>query len=273
MGCSSSVIKGGNDEELSGDETDGELRRLIAKGSLAAAERVVSMEVDLNLSGLALGPRGERALGVALRRPCCVVEVLRLRRCKLIDGKRGLEDLAAGLAANTTVVSIDLRNNGLDDAAVATLAAALSTNTTLRVLNLENNRIGTTGGAGYRALADVLDQSAISELRLGRNGPDGLDAFVVSVEQCKTLGALFLNVGDVVDLRRGFDDYGVTSFDETDDAVGGSAAVLKSSTLAALKTLARRRSDLVVCFDDHDGLRYLNASRLADEDSKAGDFD
>lgn len=61
-----------------------------------------------------------------------------------------------GLAANSSLLHLDLRNNQIDHNAAQELALALRTNSTLQTLNLNWNNIGLTGG---RALSESLQQN------------------------------------------------------------------------------------------------------------------
>ena len=88
-------------------------------------------------------------------------------------GDAGAAALAAALANNTTVKTVNVTQAGIGEEGAGVLAEALAVNTALRSLNLFGNRIG-DGGA--RALARcVLDPAAsesttVTTLNLEGNG-------------------------------------------------------------------------------------------------------
>jgi Ran GTPase-activating protein (RanGAP) involved in mRNA processing and transport len=76
--------------------------------------------------------------------------------------------LAQTLRLNTTLASLNLRENGLGEGGGWVLAEALRLNTTLASLNLYYNGLGEGGG---RALAEALRLNAmLTSLNLGANG-------------------------------------------------------------------------------------------------------
>ena len=61
-----------------------------------------------------------------------------------------------GLAANTSLIHLDIRNNQIDHTGAQEIAIALRSNSTLTTLDLRWNNIGLVGG---RALSGALQQN------------------------------------------------------------------------------------------------------------------
>lgn len=100
----------------------------------------------LYLASRRLGDDGAVAVGALLAHPACAVTALNLDSNGI--GDAGATALAAGLAANTSLVDLVAWDNSIGDAGASALAAALATrNTTLRVLSLARNAVGPAGGA------------------------------------------------------------------------------------------------------------------------------
>lgn len=279
MGCVQCSRRGerGFPEKLE-EKADNELRRLVCRGSVAAAEVVVSQQiksVELNLGGNSLPCEGERALGAALATEACVVEALRLRHCQLGVGRiRPAENLAAlsdGLSKNSTVTTLDLRNNDLDDAALVNLASALRANDTIQHINLEQNKFGTRTHAGYCALGEaLLVNRSISQIRMGRNGTRGLEAFLRNVVHSPSLKALYLTVDDIDSRRTVVTPRAVRA--DTQQFAGPTTRPFPPATTAALRDLARQRPDLVLAYNDALGLTYLNSPASRDQGADEQDI-
>ncbi|ETW05897.1 hypothetical protein H310_03546 [Aphanomyces invadans] len=94
----------------------------------------------------------------------------------------GVESLANALALNTSLTSIDLRNNSIGPDGAVILAHALKRNRTLEEMDLRWNEVGSVGG---RAFLDVLENGNHSLKRLqlmGNNVPiatsDAIDDYL-----------------------------------------------------------------------------------------------
>lgn len=121
---------------------------------------------DVNLRGCNLRNDAAASLGHMLRVNRSVQRLcLEWNSLGVIDS--GMQLLAEGLSANSTLRQLDLRNNRIGPSGFISLAHALHANTTLRTLDLRWNMGGTAGG---RALAEALATSgSLLELHLSGN--------------------------------------------------------------------------------------------------------
>jgi len=245
MGCAPS--QAALEPGLSENESVETCRRLVAKGSVEAAVRLLS-ESEVNLELVVLGRRGSAALGAALASETCRVETLRLRKCQLTSfgAADKLKDFSAGLGQNSTVRILDLSGNSIDDYSAEHLATAIGRHTSIEILDLQANAIGGNGGGcGYRALAKALaNHPTIVEVRVGGNKKEGLADFVVSLVRARSLKALYLA------------DPGGRAPNRAKCEVCGNVG---HAARAACELLAAARPDLMICYNDaQNRTRFLN---------------
>eukprot|EP00667_Euglena_gracilis_P032171 EG_transcript_48593 len=88
-----------------------------------------------------------------------------LPECRL--GPEGARSLAATVMQNTTLRSLDLRDNHIGDEGTVALAVALRTNSALQKVNLRGN---CAGPEGSKALAEaLLTNATLREVNLEEN--------------------------------------------------------------------------------------------------------
>ncbi|XP_068610553.1 leucine-rich repeat-containing protein 45 [Brachionichthys hirsutus] len=136
-----------------------------AKALLAGLFYNTTVQV-LDLKGNNLRAEGAKALGKLL------AHNKTLRRLVLEWNALGIWDegfslLCEGLASNTGLVQLDLRNNQINHRGASELALALKSNHTLEVLDLRWNSIGLLGG---RSLLEALQKNrSLVQLELAGN--------------------------------------------------------------------------------------------------------
>ena len=118
----------------------------------------------LDLRGNNIGAEGMKTLA-GLLRPPTAIESLNL---EWNNAHQGLAPLADVLASNTTLTSLDLRNNKLGPEAAQQLAKALTSNTTLQKLDLRWNELGLEGLKPFISLLESR-QSGLKVLELSGN--------------------------------------------------------------------------------------------------------
>ena len=124
----------------------------------------------------------------------------RSRELKLYASKNGLMSLAKALYRNSTIHTLYLYSNDIDESGAVSLSQTLHHNSTLSELQLGNNRIGDKGAI---ALSQTLHHnSTLSELQLGNNriGDKGAIALSESLYQNSTLkfiGLSWNGIGDI----------------------------------------------------------------------------
>lgn len=119
---------------------------------------------SLKLNDCNLGDAGIRHLARALQRNTAV-KTLRLEN-NGITSSGGSAEIAAMLAENTVLISLNVSGNKLGDTGVESLAQGLAGNSTLAHLHLKN--VG-CGNMGAQALAVVLPHTGLSILDLSGN--------------------------------------------------------------------------------------------------------
>lgn len=103
-------------------------------------------------------------------------------------GNKGGEVVAEGLGRNTTVTSLSLEHNDIEE--VEKLAHALRANSTLTAFSLEWNQVAPGGG---KLLADAISsEPSLTSLNLGWNGlgDAGVKSLSAAIEQCPPDGPL-----------------------------------------------------------------------------------
>ena len=250
--------------ELTGQETDDELRDLISRGSADAAVTRLSLDEECDLSlgpvsyGLPthvvhgekpLGAKGADALGIAMGTSACKVKKLVLHGTRLGGGSSGpaagmgMKKFAFGLTENATIEVLDLSANAITDYSAATLAAALETNRTLKTLILSFNGIGMVGAHAIAKALDVND--ALTVLHLNGNNIDssGTTRLAKALATNTSLKVLRYENSDM------FDPKEVQRLVRAGRSVpplsGGQSSYL---TAQALRDLAKARPDLDVTF-------------------------
>ena len=249
--------------EVTGHETDDELRDLISRGSADAAITRLSLyeECDLSLGPVSyelpthvvhgekpLGRKGADALGIAMVTSACKVKKLVLAGTRLGGGSdvaagMGMKKFAFGLTENTTIEVLDLSANAITDYSAAKLAAALETNRTLKTLILSFNGIGEVGA---HAIAKALDgNDALTVLHLNGNHIDssGTTRLAKALATNKSLKVLRYEDGDMFDPKEV--QRLVRIGRSVPELSGGQSSYL---TAQALRDLAKARPDLDVTF-------------------------
>jgi Ran GTPase-activating protein (RanGAP) involved in mRNA processing and transport len=102
----------------------------------------------IDLKGNNLRCSGAEAVGIFLKKNTSV-RCLRLDWNSLGLWGTGVGALAEGLAANQTVVLLDLRNNQISHDGATELASCLKRNSTLKALDLRWNNAGLLGGRAF----------------------------------------------------------------------------------------------------------------------------
>ncbi|XP_077399292.1 NACHT, LRR and PYD domains-containing protein 3-like isoform X1 [Vanacampus margaritifer] len=124
---------------------------------------------DLDLSDNDLYDDGVEILSAGLAKPHCILQVLRLKNCKL--GKKSCEMLASVLSSPSNLRDLDLSDNDLYDDGVEILSAGLAKpHCILQVLRLSGCMI-TTPGCVSLAKALKLNPSHLQVLDLSYNNP------------------------------------------------------------------------------------------------------
>lgn len=118
----------------------------------------------LDLRGNNIGAEGMKAVAGLLKPPTAIEDL----NLEWNNAHLGLGALAEALATNTTVKSLDLRNNKLGPEAAAQLAGALATNTVLYKLDLRWNDLGLEGVKPFISLLEAR-QSGLKQLELSGN--------------------------------------------------------------------------------------------------------
>nr|CAB3263520.1 leucine-rich repeat-containing protein 45-like [Phallusia mammillata] len=137
---------------------------------------------ELDLRGNNLRRMGAEALGNFLKNNH-TIESLALEWNALGIWEVSFAAFCDGLAANTSLQKLDLRNNQIDHAAAQELALAIRNNSTLRKLDLGWNNAGLVGG---RALADALQKNrSVNEIRItGNNIPKDIVSAIETSTLC-----------------------------------------------------------------------------------------
>jgi Ran GTPase-activating protein (RanGAP) involved in mRNA processing and transport len=147
----------------------------------------------------AVGSAGIAALGGVLESNTSKLKALCLDvRRESITGE-GCKALKAGLAANSTLQTLDLTGNGLGNVGVGDLEPALRNNTVLQQLRLDMNGLGPAGGQTMRSL--LQGHSRLIRLQLAGNslGCQGAKALADALVTNTTLQFLDLNENDLRD--------------------------------------------------------------------------
>lgn len=117
---------------------------------------------------------------------------------KGLDGQ-DVAAVAKALTKNTSVTSLAIAGNHIDDAGAQALADMLRSNRTIKEISLGSNRIGDEGA---KAIAEALrDNHTLRELSLSRNriGDEGVAAIASALADNNTLSSLALDVNRISD--------------------------------------------------------------------------
>ena len=125
---------------------------------------------------------GESALALAdlLKHPSCGVVSLSLEWNSIGSFESGLQEVAQGLALNTSLVTLDLRNNNVGHSGGSALARGLRDNSTLEELDLRWNEIGNSGGLAFKELLSEGLNHALKSVKVAGNKMT--DAILTDVE-------------------------------------------------------------------------------------------
>jgi V8-like Glu-specific endopeptidase/Ran GTPase-activating protein (RanGAP) involved in mRNA processing and transport len=164
------------------------IRKLIRDKS---TKGMLSSAVPIDFRGKRIGDDG---VGILCREYSHCLHSLDLSRNGITD--KGAE----ALAANTTLVTLNLSSNEIGDSGAVALGETLKTNITLTSLDLDNNQIGVPGSI---ALAETLKiNTTLMNLGLGcRIGSSGAVALAEALKINTTLTSLGLGsnrIGDFV---------------------------------------------------------------------------
>lgn len=118
----------------------------------------------LDLRGNNIGAEGVKAIAELLRQPSSLVSL----SLEWNNAHQDLHSLSEALSTNTTLRSLDLRNNKLGPEAAVQLARSLGTNSTLSRLDLRWNEISLEGVQAFTCLLESK-QSGLKELELSGN--------------------------------------------------------------------------------------------------------
>ncbi|GMI33117.1 hypothetical protein TrCOL_g9409 [Triparma columacea] len=113
----------------------------------------------------------ESALSLAdlLKDPSCKVEKLSLEWNSLGSFENGLAEVASALALNTSLVTLDLRNNNIGPNGGSMIARGLRDNRTLSSLDIRWNEIGNPGGLSFKELFTTGSNSFLKNIKLAGN--------------------------------------------------------------------------------------------------------
>ena len=118
----------------------------------------------LDISGTNINAK--KAAGLAGLRNVLVNDI-RMQRCGLLSTEA--DKIGEMLYHNTSIISIDLSYNNIEDGGVERLAYHLNSNGTLQHLNLRKNKITVVGAMHLRRLLLTNDQSVLTNIELSDN--------------------------------------------------------------------------------------------------------
>ena len=150
-----------------------------------AAVAATSLNIQLTISGVALGAAGAEAFAPLVATAATVTQLISLDVSKNKLGTAGVASLAPALSTMTRLKSLNLASNDLGPAGAASLAPALSTMTQLSSIHLEKNDLGAAGAASLApALMTLtrgteLDESSVHERCPARAERSGVTAAAV----------------------------------------------------------------------------------------------
>lgn len=113
----------------------------------------------------------ETALALAdmLKDPSCRVEKLTLEWNSIGSFENGLAEIASALALNTSLTTLDLRNNNIGPNGGSMIARGLRDNRTLTTLDIRWNEIGNPGGLSFKELLATGSNSFLKNVKLAGN--------------------------------------------------------------------------------------------------------
>jgi len=109
------------------------------------------------------------SLAAYLKSPACTLTSLSLEWNSIGSFENGLSELSLALSLNTSLVSLDLRNNNIGPAGGQMLARCLRDNRTLKTLDLRWNEVGNPGGVAFKELLTSGMSLAVTEIKLAGN--------------------------------------------------------------------------------------------------------
>ena len=123
----------------------------------------------VEVKGCYLGLDATLSLAAYLKSPACTLTSLSLEWNSIGSFENGLSELSLALSLNTSLVSLDLRNNNIGPAGGQMLARCLRDNRTLKTLDLRWNEVGNPGGVAFKELLTSGMSLAVTEIKLAGN--------------------------------------------------------------------------------------------------------
>lgn len=123
--------------------------------------------------GCYFGLESALALADLLKDPSCKVEKLSLEWNSLGSFENGLTEVASALALNTSLTTLDLRNNNVGPNGGSMIARGLRDNRTLTSLDIRWNEIGNPGGLSFKELFTTGSNSFLKSVKLAGNKMSG----------------------------------------------------------------------------------------------------
>lgn len=162
--------------------------------------------LDLGDNGLGLSgnkiddvDEGILALVPALK-SCSHLEILRLDYNTFITAK-GWQHLASILEApNSSLTTLSIQSNFINDEALAFFTNALINNETLVKLNLNGNQVTSKGREPFIKL--LCDTSSVNSTFVSNHTLNSIGSFVVNTDQINTIASLLHLNGKVVDNKK-----------------------------------------------------------------------
>jgi len=174
--------------------------RLITEDAALALSRVLPAHDEtevLSLSNASLNDTSVKPISEVLEK--LNLKALNLSKNKI--GRGGCEELAKGIAANSSLTDLNLEDNLIDDVALNTLAANIAQKPLLSVLNLNGNHIGPEGAAALVQHLSNPERGPLPHLNLARNrlgdaGAIQLAAFLKANTTLKEVNLSGNEIGD-----------------------------------------------------------------------------
>ncbi len=124
---------------------------------------------SVEAKGCYMGLEAAMSLAEMLKSPSCRMESLSLEWNSLGSFENGIVEVSTALALNSSLTSLDLRNNNIGPNGGATLARGLRDNRTMLTLDLRWNEIGNPGGLAFKDLLVSASNNVIKSIKLSGN--------------------------------------------------------------------------------------------------------
>ncbi|GMH82027.1 hypothetical protein TrVE_jg194 [Triparma verrucosa] len=124
---------------------------------------------SVDAKGCYMGLESGLAIAEYLKSPITKVEKLSLEWNSLGSFENGLTEIATALALNSSLQSLDLRNNNIGPNGGSMLARGLRDNRCLQSLDLRWNEIGNTGALAFKEIFTIGHNTLLRTLKLAGN--------------------------------------------------------------------------------------------------------